>query len=111
VIGNGGFRLWDKAIAGDLCDGNLVLGAQEDRRDGDGSLLPDRLEGLRALNGRGKGKLVQRDAGFFWQFAVVVLTLAAPDPEDRPALEQDGPPALGYRLDTGDQLRVTVSSA
>lgn len=29
-------------------------------------------------------------------------------PEDLPALEQGGAPDEGYRLDTGDQLRVTV---
>jgi len=43
----------------------------------------------------------------FSAIAVVVLSGCA-GPEDLQALEQDGPPAQGYRLDTGDQLRVTV---
>jgi len=39
---------------------------------------------------------------------VAGLLIGCAGPEDLPALEQDGSPVESYRLDTGDQLRVTV---
>jgi len=41
--------------------------------------------------------------------ALVAASLSAcAGPEDLPALEENGVPTEGYRLDTGDQLRITV---
>jgi hypothetical protein len=69
-------------------------------------MLPGRRAGIAGVERTVKGEVIMR-IWLFSAIAVWVLSGCA-GPEDLPALEQEGPPAQGYRLDTGDQLRVTV---